>query len=73
MYFTCEDNPHAGKRNLQHDVVKKFKDLGKVDFNIITFKEDFQFDKFYSVLFINIIRNLTCKLQLRNVSNVNVS
>jgi hypothetical protein len=49
MYFTCEDNPHADQPNLQADVATKFKDLGKVDFNIISFKEGFDLQKFYSV------------------------
>lgn len=49
MYFTSEDNPHGSRPNLQTDATSKFKDLGTVELNIVSFKEDFQFDKFYSV------------------------
>jgi len=53
IFFTCNDNPHANQPMLQHDAIGKFKDLGKVEFNIVSFKEEFDFTKFYSVRFRN--------------------
>lgn len=49
MYFTRNDNPHAGKSNLQNEAAKKFKDFGKVELSVVVFNDEFQWNKFYSV------------------------
>lgn len=49
MLITNEDDPHADNANLKQDAIQKFKDLGKLDFGLITFKEAFDWDKFYKV------------------------
>ncbi|CAL8106848.1 unnamed protein product [Orchesella dallaii] len=48
VYFTRNDNPHGGKQNLQMEVVKKFKDIGKVDLNVVAFNDNFSLEPFYS-------------------------
>lgn len=49
MYFTSNDNPHGGKPNMQNEAVQKFKDLGKVQLNVVAFNQEFSFQNFYSV------------------------
>lgn len=49
MYFTRCDNPHAGKSNIQQEAVRKFKDIGKVQFSVVAFNEEFDLNNFYSV------------------------
>ncbi|CAG7834669.1 unnamed protein product, partial [Allacma fusca] len=47
MFFTSDDDPHTGDPNLKQSAVKKFRDIGKVDFSIITFQDNFDPRKFY--------------------------
>ena len=49
MYFTYNDNPHEDNPALQNDAYQKFKDLGSVDLNILSFNSDFNFQSFYQV------------------------
>ncbi|ODN06020.1 X-ray repair cross-complementing protein 5 [Orchesella cincta] len=53
LYFTRNDRPHDGKTNMQKEVVKKFKDLGKVELNIVAFNDDFSLQPFYSKILEN--------------------
>lgn len=50
-FFTCDDNPLAQSPEHQDEVIKKVKDLGNIDLQVVGFNKQFDFGKFYSVSF----------------------